>query len=205
MSTPQPGSSGADQTPGGASDKPSDNQNPKPEGDSKPQTVSHDTYSKVLDEAKKAKAKLAEFERKEKEREDAKLVETGEYKKLLDSRDAENKELKEKLGGLEGKIADGRKMNAFLGAVTGEVPKQYWNLIDLDGIAVDPATGMPDEASVKKAADNFEKLFPEVVKKPTKGRLPSDAPQGGGGKILYKDWLKLPYEEKIKRQVDVVD
>lgn len=203
MSTLPNGSGGTEQTPGGASDNPNDNPNPTTAGDQKPQTVSHETYTKVLDEAKKAKAKVAEYEREQKKRDEEALTKQGEYKKLAEQREQELKEEREKRVSLETRIADSRKLNAILGSVTGEVPKQYWGLIDTNQIAVDPETGIPDEASVKKAAQAFEKQFPDVVKKPSRGKLPDDVPLGGTGKLSYKEWLGLPLKDQLERKKDV--
>jgi hypothetical protein len=164
---------------------------------------SYETYKKVVDEAKKAKDKLREYERKEKEAEEAKLKEQGDFKKLLEQRDADLKAKDEKLTKLESSIQNGKKLNAILGKLTGDLPSQYWSLVDLDEVAVNPETGTPDEASVLKVAKEFEKTYPHVVVKKTTSKLPNDAPNGAKSKISYKEWLELPYDEQKKRQRDV--
>jgi len=192
------------QNPGGSSDQNQDQKNPADETpNDKPKSVSYESYQKVLDEAKKAKAKAAEYERAQKAREEEELKKQGEYQKLLAQREEELAKERKDRQELQDKITDSRKINAFLGAVTGEVPKQYWSLIDLDQIAVDPETGMPDEASVKKAAAEFEKQYVDVVKKPTKGKLPNEAPRGGSASLTYDAWLKLPLKEQRARMKDV--
>ncbi len=190
---------GDDQNPGGNSD----DQNKDDSSSQTPAkgTVAYETYKKAVDEAKAAKAKVAEFEKSKREAEESKLKQDGEYKKLLEQREQELKETQEKLSGTEKKISESRKLNAFLGAVPGDVPKQYWGLIDLDGIAVDPETGMPDPASVKKAAAEFEKSHPEVVKKPNKGKLPTDAANGSGAPTGFSAEIKAA---KTQKELDLV-
>jgi hypothetical protein len=202
MSTAAKVPGGDDQIPGGnPGDQKDDQTDPNP---APPKgTVAYDTYKKAVDEAKAAKAKVAEFEKAKRESEEAALKEQGNYKKILEEREKELKETREKLSGTEKKISDSRKMNAFLGSIAGDVPKQYWSLIDLDDVAVDPETGMPDESSVKRAADKFEKEYGEVIKKPSKGKLPNDAPKGGSAKLTYDAWLKLPVKEQLERMKDV--
>lgn len=187
------------QNPGGNSEDQNETQPKAPAKDS----VAYDTYKKAVDEAKAAKAKVAEFEKAQREANEAKLKADGEYKKLLEQREKELADERQKRTGIEQQISDARKRSALLDALTGEVPKTYWSLMDLDEIAVNPETGMPDEASVKSVAEKFEKQYPEVVKRAPKGKLPNDAPQGGGAKLSYASWLKLPVKEQLERMKDV--
>jgi hypothetical protein len=188
---------GDDQNPGGTSEHNQEQQTqPTTDETPKPRTVAYESYQKAIDEAKKAKAKAAEYERAQRAREEEELKKQGEYKKLLEQRESELNEARTARQALESKISDSRKLNAFLGSVTGDVPKQYWSLIDLDTIAVDPETGMPDEASVKKAAADFEKQYSDVVKKPTKGKLPNDAPQGSGAAVGFEAEIRKAKNQK---------
>lgn len=193
---------GDDQLPGGNSEDQKEVQ-PDPATPPAKGTVSYETYTKVLDEAKAAKAKVAQFEKSQKEFEEAKLKEAGDWKKIAEQREQELKGAKEIISENERRISEGRKLNALLGAMTGEVPKQYWSLMDLDDVTINPETGLPDDASVKVAAERFEKQFPDVVKKPSKSKLPNDAAKGGTGKITYATWLTLPLEEQRARIADV--
>jgi len=54
-------------------------------GETNQDTVKYETYRKVLSEAKSTKAKLAEYEARESEREQAILAEQGKYKEALDN------------------------------------------------------------------------------------------------------------------------
>jgi hypothetical protein len=202
MSTASKVPSGDDQNPGGELDtKTKDDASGG--GDSKPKAPSYETYQKVLDEAKKAKEALREYQRKEKEAEDAKLKQQGEYQKILEQREAELKQEREEKQTLKDSIQNGKKLNAILGKLTGELPSQYWSLVDLEKIAVNPETGAPDEASVLNAAKEFEKQFPHVVVRKTTSKLPNDDARGASGKLTYKDWLALPLKEQRERMKDV--
>jgi hypothetical protein len=205
MSTKAKVPGGDEQPPGGSADEKSDNLKDDDSGDAPPAkgTVAYETYQKAIDEAKAAKKKVAEFEKQKREAEETKLKQDGEYKKLLDQRDEELKTEREKNQKLNGSIENSRKMSAFLGAASGEIPKQYWPLIDLEQIAVDPESGQPDEASIKKAVKSFEAEYPDVVKRKTSGKLPQDNARGAGGKLSYDSWLALPLDEQKKRMKDV--
>jgi hypothetical protein len=54
-------------------------------GETNQDTVKYETYRKVLSEAKSTKAKLAEYEARESEREQTLLAEQGKYKEALDN------------------------------------------------------------------------------------------------------------------------
>jgi hypothetical protein len=192
---------GSDPIPGGDPENKPNSQDPNPAdpGEGAPRQVSYDSYKKAVDEAKAAKKRLDDFERKEKDREEASLKEQGNFKKLLEQREAELKDTQKKLTDLDSKISNSRKLNSVLGAIGSEIPKQYWGLIDLEQIAVDPDSGLPDESSIKKAAEEFRKQFPEVIKT-TKGKLPNDAP-GGAGSLGFAAEIKAA---KTQKEFDAV-
>jgi hypothetical protein len=202
MSTESKVPGGDEQNPGGESGK--DQNDSKNESQNQPgakNSVAYETYQKVLDEAKAAKKRLSEFEKAKRDAEEAKLKQDGEYKTLLEQREQELAEERKAKTELETKISDGRKLNAFLGAMTGEVPKQYWSLIDLENVAMDPATGQPDPASVKRAAEKFEKEYSDVVKRPNKSRLPSGTPGGSDKALGYAEEMK---QAKTQKEFDAV-
>jgi hypothetical protein len=166
--------------------------------------VSIESYRKLLDEKKKFQKKLEEHERAAKERSETELREKERFKELSDEYKKQADEFKTKFESSEREKQDFKKMGALLRNMSGEVPQQYWGLIDLDKITIDDTTGAPDEVSVKKAARDFEKLYPEVIKtKAPKPGMPNDAPRTGG-KLTYDEWLKLDYKDQLKRQKDVV-
>lgn len=187
---------GADPAAGGG--KKSDDPSTK-----KDDTVSYESHKKLLDEKKNLAKRLEEFEKKAKDEKDAELKAKEQFKELYEATKKEAEELATKLKDNEREKNDYRKLNAFIKSVDGDVPQQYWGLIDLDKIALDDS-GKVDEASVKKAVKDFEKSFPEVVKKKT-AKMPNDAAAGGTGTLSHEQWAKLPYDEKRKRLKDVKD
>lgn len=190
-----PGGDDPNEIPGG---------NPEDKKDKKA-AVAYESYKKALDEKKAAQAKLKEFEDREKKRAEEEAKAKEDYKTLLETREKEAEELKTKLSTVESRLSNGVKLNAFISSLSGKVEQKYWGQINLDLIEMNPETGLPDEVSLKKAVNDFEQEYPEIIQKPSNSRMPNDAPRGGGTKLKYDDWMKLPYEEKRKRQADVVD
>lgn len=172
-----------------------------PDPKDKKDTVAYETHKKLLDEKKAIQARLVEFESKAKAEKDAELVKNQKFEELLKEREKELAEKDAKLQAVERENTDARKLNAFMKNVPGEVPQQYWGLIDLDMVSVDD-TGKVDDASVKRAVASFQKNYPEIVKKPN-GKMPNEAPGGGAGTLTHEQWEKLPYAEKKTRMKDV--
>lgn len=203
MSTDLNASGGSELNSGGVEDKTKDNLKDAGTELKSKQSVDYETYKKAVDREKNLKKRLDELEAKEKLKLEAELKEKEEYKKLLDLRSQElETERKEKLA-LKNEREMGLRMNAFLKHVNGKVDQDYWSLIDLEKIAIDPESGMPDDGSAQKAAKEFEARFSRVIEKPTAGKLPAEAAKGGATKLTYDAWLALPYAEKIKRQAEV--
>lgn len=178
----------------------------------KDEVVSYETHRKLLGEKKKRdeenallKKQLEESQAKEKARMESELKEKEDYKKLLELREAEKKELETKYTQLDSSLKDSAKLSAFLDKLGGSVEKQYWGLVNLDEILIDPNTGSIDEASVKQAASKFEQTYPLVIKKAgSSAKLPNDAAKGGNGKLTYSEWKALKTSKEMKeRQGDV--
>lgn len=189
------GAGGDDQSAGGTDDKSSNDK-----GGSK-DAVAYETHVKLLDEKKKLQQRLSEFEKKAKDEKDAELKQKEQYKDLYEAAEKEKQDLAAKLNEKNREAVDLKKMGAFLRNVEAQIPKQYWGLVDLDKIVVDDS-GSIDENSVKRAVKDFEKTYPEVLKKPG-NKMPNDAAAGGAGSLSAEEWAKLPYDEKRKRIKDV--
>lgn len=185
------GAAGGGENPGGSKD----------DKETKDDKVAYDTYKKVLDEKKAMQKRLEDLDAKSKSDKDAELKQKEQYKELLLEREKELEDTKTKLAAKDQETQNYQRMASFLKNVQGEVPQQYWGLIELDKIIIDDS-GKIDEGSVKKAVKDFEKNFPEVIKK-AGAKMPNDAPSGGGGILTLAEWQKLPYDEKRKRQKDV--
>ena len=204
-----PASGGSNVNPGGSGEIP--NKNDPNEAPTSKDSVSYESFKKVLDEKKSVQDRmksledeLNKFRSEEKKREEAKLREKEDWKKLLEQREQELTDYKQKFEGLNTQITEGRKLSAVLSQITGEVPDHYLGLISTDDVAVDPETGMPDTASALRVAKEFEKRYPEVIKRRAANGLPANAPQGGNSKLTIDEWKKLPYEER-KKNIGRVD
>jgi len=175
-------------------------------------SVAYETYRKVLGEKKKrdeelaaAKQRLEELERLQKEQEETKLKEKEDFKTLLQLREQELNESKQKLQTLETDINDGKKLNAFLKAINGTVDNHYLSLVDLDKIVIDPNTNMPDENSVMAFAKEFEQTYSKIIDRPSGQKLPNNAASFGNGSLTVEEWTKLPLKEKKARLSEVVN
>jgi alanyl-tRNA synthetase len=182
-----------------------DGQNPEGDKTPKADTVAYETHKKLLDEKKKIQERLDSLEKKAKESQEAELKEKERFKELYESVTKELESERSRASELTNTINNSKKLSAFLGQIEGEIPKQYWNLIDTD--AIDMAEGKIDEASVRKVAAQFKKEFPEVIKKKAgpNGTMPNEAAGGGTNSLDIEAWKNLPYDEKKKRMKDVKD
>lgn len=188
---------------------------PDPSGDlevpEKKDVVAYDTYQKVLREKKKrdeeldmTRSKLAEYEAKDKEREETEAKAKGDLQKLIAMKEEENKKLKDKYENVVTTLTNAEKRNALLKALPGEVDQNYWGLLDLNQIVLDPETGEADATSIRAAADLFVAKYPLVIKTAGGARLPGHAAKGAGGKLTKAEWEKLPLKEKQERLAEVL-
>lgn len=170
----------------------------------KPSTVTREAYENVLTEKKKLKERLDALDADSKKRQESELVEKQEFKKLHEASKAEAEEWKNKFSTLDKDVKEGRKLNAFLQKVPGKVSSEYWSLIDLEKVAMDPETGVVDESSLVKAVKAFEEKHSRLIDKPNSAKLPNDAAKSGAtGKLSYEEWKKLPLDDQKKRMKDV--
>lgn len=197
-----------DQAPSGSNPAASGSQDASPKDESllKPEDrVSYDSYQKLLGEKKKRDAELTEYKKKEKEREEQDLKAKEDWKKLVALRDEELQKTKAELDSVKNTLESGTKLQAFLDALDGQVDQQYWGLIDLSQVVLNPETGLPEEVSIKKAALEFKSKYGLVVKQSGGTKMPNDAPKGNGSVGLsYDEWLKLPAKDMRARIKDVI-
>lgn len=180
--------------------------------------VAYESYQKLLKEKKARDAELQEYKKKteelelsRKKEEEEKLKQKENWQGLLEIREKEKlemlnklKEKEDKISSLEETFNNGIKLQTFLGELSGEVDKKYWGMIDLAQIIIDPISGSPDPTSVKHAALNFEKQYPELIRGKAKIPPSDGATPPAGTAITYEDWLKLSPDQMKKRMVDVI-
>lgn len=193
-----------DQVPGGNTQNPGGSPEPEnPENNQGKKTVDFDSYKKALDEKKSLQKRLQEFESSAKAREEAELLEKENFKKLAETRGEELAKIKTDHEALNKRITDSKKFSAILKSINGQVPEQYWSLIDIDEVPVNE-DGEPDETAVKSIARKFETTFKEVIKPASGAKMPNDAAKQPGAAITYEAWVKLPLKEKKERLGDVI-
>jgi len=171
----------------------------------KKDTVAYETHLKLLKEKKKLQDDLERYQGEARQREEADLRAKEDFKKIAELREAEAKELREKLTTVETRERNMAKLDAFLTTLDGSVDKRFWGHIPLDKIIVDPVSGEPDPMSVAKEVEWFRKEYFDIIKKPGQATVPVTAPQGASSaNISYDEWLKLPLKEQKARMKDVM-
>lgn len=175
--------------------------------------VQYETYSRVLSQHKKTKseneqlaAELEAYKRKERELEEKRLSEQGEYKKLLEMTrkqlaDEESKRLE-----YATQLLDQHRLNAIKERLPGKIKRpEYLSFIDVSKVAIDPETGMVDERSVVEVVDGFVKEHGFLIERQGTRDLPYNAPGSGQSELTYEQWLKLPLKEQKARRKEVMD
>jgi len=182
-----------------------------PDNIAKPDVVKYETHEKLLREKKKRdeenselKKRLEAFEKENKDKEEKELLEKENFKKLLEIREKEKKDLEEKYSGLQTSLQNGSKLRSFFDNVPGKIDEQYWDLIDVSKIAINPETGAPDEASAKAYAEEFQKKYALVIRTGSSAKMPNDAPNSVT-KLTYEEWLKLPPKEMAAKMKDIIE
>lgn len=180
--------------------------------------VDYKTYSKVLDKLKATEkqnksleerlglleGKEKSAEEKNKSLEEGKLIEKGEYKKLLELREKEILETKAALEKSKNEInaskkdlADTWKLQSFYDKLPGKIKRrEYLDFVPLDEIVFNPESGEIDMTSVETTVNKFMEQFPDLVDTSHIKALPGNAAQGGSGGHLVGDRFKaLPLKD----------
>jgi hypothetical protein len=166
-------------------------------------TIAYDTHRKLLDEKKKVQAQLDTLLREKTERDEAEARKRGDFEALLKAREDELSKERAARQELSDRITQGRKLNAVIDALGGNVDQKWLRLIDTDDVVVNPETGEVDPMTVARAAESLKKQWPEMLRKTA--TLPNAAPAGnGGGMISRADWLKLSSKEMMKYKPDQI-
>lgn len=146
--------------------------------DKKSDMVSYETYQRTLDQLKKTESsnrnlsdRLSELEKKEHALEEQKLIQAGEYKKLVELREQQIEDLRSKIGEITNErdtdrktLQDTYKAQSFYQKLPGKIKRsEYLSFVDLDSIAVNPETGLPDEKSVETAVEGFMTNYADLV------------------------------------------
>lgn len=172
-----------------------------------PGSVSYETHRQLLDEKKRADARLRQLEDERAARERADLEAKGDFEKLLAQERERNAKLTADLQQLNERETGRRKLASVLGALNGHVESKYFELIPIDDVIVDPTSGDVDQTSVARVVEKVRTKYPEIIKATSGPGLPNAAPQGGvvpAGKIKRSDWNRLSSAEMRKWKSDQV-
>lgn len=186
---------------------------PKP-GD----TVAYESYKRLLGQKKNATAEnenlkkiIEELKQANQSKEAEEATRKNDFQKLLEMEKkraeelaAKHKEIEDKYLQQQNEIIQTRKLKSVLSSLDGKIDEQYFGLIDLDRVQVDPDTGEVDKVSVQNFVKDFEKSYSLIIKKGQKNpAMPNAAPSSASKKLTYEQWKALPYKEKLARQSDV--
>lgn len=167
------------------------------------ETVSYDTHKRTLAQRAKLKeerdalnAELEKFRQAEREREEAKLKEQGEYKKLLEAKEERIRQLEGNTREYEQRFVNAHKLNAFKEALGAGLRKpEYYDFVELEKIVIDPDTGLVDHDSLAPVVDDFRTKYDELVDRGARSKeLPNQAPPTEVDmkeELSLKDQLKL--------------
>lgn len=199
----QNGSSGTDPNAGGSGQKNQDNK----------RQVSYETYTKTLDEAKAAKARLKALEESLNKVSDEKMKSDGDWKGLIEAREkriqeleAHTQEVSTKYETLNERIVSSHKLSKVISKLGGGLDEKYFGLIDLNEVKVNPESGEIDDLSAAKVAESFRTMYPETIKPKGNTRMMGEVgSKGSGTQLTYEAWSKLTYQEQKTRYKDVID
>lgn len=163
--------------------------------------VAYDTYKKTVAAEKAAKekakaleeqvnllnSKLSELEQAKRAQEESKMIEKGDYQKILELREKEISELRNKYEQTENektmaqkRLVDSYKLQEFVNRIGGKLDSDYYYLVDLDSIAVNPETKEIDESSLHSVVSSFTKKHSRLIDPVHRIGLPANAAYGNG-------------------------
>lgn len=174
--------------------------------------VAYETYQKVLAErkrdqerARELQAKLDEIELAKRQFEEETLKKKEDYKTLLENKAREHDLLASELNQMKEQRKQAMKLNAFLeGCGNNQIKKNYWKMIPVGDIIINPETGEVDPLSVKMAVDSYIRDYPETLEKSVVG-MPSASPSVAVNGITYEQWLQLPADQMKLRRKDIIN
>lgn len=160
-------------------------------------SVPVDKFRQLLDEKKKLRDKVNQYEQDEKKRKEEAMLQEGKLKEMLELREKEAEELRSRLNDAEQRDLIASKMSAVVKGLGSSVDDKWFSII---GQYVDEVVmgedGNVDTASVSKLVESLKRTWPEMIKKPVVG-VPSGGPTGSAT-ISRSEWLKLPSSEMQK-------
>ncbi len=187
-------------------------ENKSNEPEAKDDFVSYDTHRKLLGEKKREKEENLKLRKQMNEllgeksnREEQQLKENNDWKALAEKREEELKDRDTQLKGIENDRLNAKKLDSFLGALSGNLERKFWGLIELDKILVNPETGEVDEMTVTKQVETWKKEYPETLGYNVSGaKLPNESPKPAENSVNYDKWKNMSAADMRKNLKKVV-
>lgn len=160
-------------------------------------------------ETQKLRDQIAEMQKAQAEREEKELKEKEDWKTLYEKTKAENEALTGKLSSAEQlkvvskKESEVKKELAKLG-VKPEYADRAAKLVNLDSVKFDKETGVVYGAEV--VAKTLSEDWPDLFGAGSTATVTQSAPNSPApsGALSLEDWKRLPYDERKKREGDVM-
>lgn len=139
-------------------------------------SVSYDTYRRLLNEAKKLKEQVKLIEEEKAKSHEQKLREQNEWKALAEAKTAQAEHLEKAFREQQEQIVNGMKYQEFEKHLGGKLKnKDYATFIDFDKIVINPETKQIDSESVKTVVSGFVKEHSSLVEFSSGAKMPNEA------------------------------
>ena len=125
-------------------------------------------------------AELTKYREAEKAKSQKDLESRGEYEKILQSKEAEIKELRSQQEEIAKRNVQAAKLQAFMDVLPGKLrSKDYLAHVQIDDIVVDPDSNTVDDYSVKRTVDSFLANHSHLIepKESAKAKIPTGSPR----------------------------
>ena len=174
--------------------------------------VAYATHLKLLDEKKKLAAKhsdvlakLADYESKEKELTERKLLEEKKFQEVLETREKELNEYKSRYQSVLEEKTDFTKMHAFVSNLgDSKLDPKYYSLVPLDKISIEE-DGNINLDNLNEVITSFKTEHPRLLI-PLKNTLPSNKVGDSSGKKLSVDqWKSLGSAKEMMAKFNDVE
>lgn len=160
---------------------------------------------KVILERRAAKSERDQALEQIKTSEEDKLKEKEEWKTIAETREQEVGDWKTKYEAKDKDWSNAVKLDSFLKALPGELKSQYYALVDIDKIILNPDSGQPEPTSVEKYAKEFAETFTDVFAPRVKAGLPQHASQPDSGGITIEQYRQMSSKEMKENAPQIME
>lgn len=183
----------------------------------KADTVSYESFDKLMKQHKGTQDRLAQlakenetFKQLENERKEQGLIEEKKWEEVIQHKNNKLSVLEEKVDTLVSErdtafkeMGDALKLQAVVEKLPGKLKKKdYYAFIDIDSINVDPETNNFDADSVMQVANGFLQNYSELIETKGGAKLPHDS-AGSATQLSVDEWQRLPLKERKAKMAEV--